>query len=97
VGFLNAGRFVARAMALDFEGRATAISRQTIPRHSLLVRARACGPVPGCGGAGSGARQTHPELRLPEGSEAASTRVPLLLVLLTARVGPHLPPLPSGS
>jgi hypothetical protein len=73
------------------------MSRQMIPRHSLLVRARAGGPVPDCGGAGSDARQTHPELRLPKGGEAAPTRVRLLFLLLTARVGPHLPPLPSGS
>jgi hypothetical protein len=40
-----------------------------IPRQSLLVTARGGGPVPNSGGAGSNARQTHPELRLPIGSE----------------------------
>lgn len=72
-------------------------SRKMIPRQSLLVRARGGGPVPDSGGAGSSARQTHPELRLPKGSEAAPCRVQLLLLLLTARVGPHLPLLPDGS
>lgn len=69
-----------------------------IPRQSLLVRARGGGPMPDSGGAGSSARHTHPELRLPKGSEAAPCGVQLLLVVvLTARVGPHLPLLPNGS
>jgi hypothetical protein len=67
-----------------------------IPRQSLLVRARGGGPD--SGGAGSSARQTHPEPRLPEGSEAAPCGVQLLLLLLlTAHVGPDLPLLPERS
>ena len=43
-----------------------------IPRQSLFVKARRGGPVPDSGGAGSNARQTHPEFRLPKGAKQLS-------------------------
>jgi hypothetical protein len=68
-----------------------------IPRQSLLVRARGGGPVSRQRWRGIKRAANAPRASFAERQRSRSLQVQLLLLLLTGRVGPHLPLLPDGS